>query len=319
MKYQLECKCCGHKWNSIKVNPLKCKKCGSSHWKIGKQLCQCGCGQLCFNKYVKNHSTKGIWQNPEYRKKQLKRLIENPPHKNKHHTEESKEKNRKAHIGIKKTPEQIEKMKGHKSWNKGLTKETDERIMNISEKNSKKHGEETSFYGKKHTLENIELMKKRQLPQQFKKGRIVSEEERQKSSEITINNIINGKIKKHPHNGSIRKDLKEYGYIFSMFEANMIRYLKYKNIKFEYQVPILLSNNRYYICDFYLPDRNKLFLEIKGYLREKQTEKYNLLQKDYPRMNWRIMFQLSDEWKNIVKEYSKIIPNWEFYKTNKNI
>lgn len=65
--------------------------------------------------------------------------------KGKHHSEESKEKNRQAHLGKKRSKESI--LKGletrkkngtyGKSWNKGLTKETDERVARSAEKLSK--------------------------------------------------------------------------------------------------------------------------------------------------------------------------------------
>jgi hypothetical protein len=192
----------------------------------------------------------------------------------KHHTQEAKEKISKATINMLNT-------KGHPLLG---TKQSLETIQNRINKT----------IGKKRTPQFCE-----------------------QQSERMKENILNGKCNNQYGKKGIREDLKEYGIISSTLEANMIRYLKYKNEIFEYQIPILLNNNRWYICDFYLPNKNKLFLEMKGYqkqIRNIQQEKYNLLQQNYPRMNWKILFQTSEEWKNIVKNYSKLIPNWEFYK-----
>jgi hypothetical protein len=115
----------------------------------------------------------------------------------------------------------------------------------------------------------------------------------------------------------IREDLKEYGSIASSIEANFIRYLKYIGEPFEYQVPILLSNNSWYICDFYLPNKNK-FIELKGYLREEARQKYELLKRDYPTMKWQLIMQLSEEWKKIV-DFKNDIPLWEHTKFDKDI
>jgi len=61
--------------------------------------------------------------------------------KGKHHTEESKEKNRQAILGKKHTKEHNENfgksMKGKIPWNKGLTKETDNRVKIIGDKRRK--------------------------------------------------------------------------------------------------------------------------------------------------------------------------------------
>jgi hypothetical protein len=250
--------------------------------------------------------TKKAMQNPKIKEK-MKKGMAIEREKNPKHNEECV----KSLIPFKKgytpwnkgmTKEKNENIGGG-GWNKGLTKETDERLNKSNIKRKKTFVDNNINEKISKTVKNL-----------WK-----NEEYRNNMQEKALENTLSGKNKQYGFREGIREDLKEYGYIRSAFEANFIRYLKYKNIKFEYQIPILLSNNKWYVCDFYLSYRNNLFLETKGYLRECSKTKYELLQKDYPRMNWQMLMQNSDNWKQIVKEYSGIIPNWEFYKTNKTV
>ena len=102
----------------------------------------------------------------------------------KKHTEETRQKigfGNKGKIILEETRQKIaEKLKGRKSWNKGLTKETDKRVENISKNNTGKkqteeiknkksilmsgennpmfgkYGEEHPAFGYKHTTEHIQ-------------------------------------------------------------------------------------------------------------------------------------------------------------------
>lgn len=213
-------------------------------------------------------------------------------------TEETKKKMSLAKLGKKKSKESIDnfikKMTGHKVSE--ITREK-LRLANTGKKMSEESKQKNSLAhsGKNHP--NF--------------GKHLSDTIRQKISDGHIKRVVNGTHNLYNGNGGVREDLKEYGYIASSLEANYIRYLKFINEPFEYQVPILLSNNRWYICDFYLPN-SKQFIELKGYLRENSKIKYDLLKLDYPMMKWRMIMQDENEWKNITKQYSKIIPNWEF-------
>ncbi len=69
-----------------------------------------------------------------------------------------------SNLGIKVSEEQLVNYRGKVPWNKGLTKETDERIVEYGKKvseslinnpNIKKFGQENPFYGKKHSEEQI--------------------------------------------------------------------------------------------------------------------------------------------------------------------
>jgi len=89
---------------------------------IEQKFCECGCGELVRNKFVSGHNSRVVHS-----------MF------GKHHKEESKEKNRKAHIGKQLTEEQISnikigiqraaiegkqigRQKGYVPWNKGLSK-----------------------------------------------------------------------------------------------------------------------------------------------------------------------------------------------------
>jgi hypothetical protein len=158
--------------------------------------------------------------------------------------------------------------------------------------------------GHVHSKSTIEKIRQKAI------GRLHKEETKAKMSDTSIKNIIAGKTHLLFSKGGIREDLKEYGHIASATEANYIRYLKYFEIEFEYQVPILLSNNRWYICDFYL-SKTKEFVELKGYLNEKNKIKYELLKQSYPIMNWKIILCNSIEWKKINQFGKENILHWE--------
>lgn len=200
------------------------------------------------------------------------------------------------------------------SWNRGLTKETnlslkimaDNKIgqhLNETHKNKISNGVKRNF---KETGRKIDV---NGIKNPFY-GKHHLEETRQILSEKSTANLLAGKTTIYQGRSFIREDLKEYGNIMSSFEANYIRYLKHINEPFEYQIPILLSNNRWYICDFYLPN-SKQFIELKGYLREKEKLKYELLKSSYLSMKWRMIMQASDEWKEITKKYCNQITRWE--------
>lgn len=90
----------------------------------------------------------------------------------------------------------------------------------------------------------------------------------------------------------------------SSWELNFAKILMYLNRKYEYEpTPFLLSNNRYYIPDFY-DYKNNCYYEIKGRWYEQGKEKFNLFIKEYPQ----IRIKLIDK-----KKYKRIIC---FFKKN---
>lgn len=206
--------------------------------------------------------------------------------------------------GIKHTAKSKEKMRikalGRKHNINTITKISQQKIEWL-----KTHS--NPMQGKKHTAEA-------RYKQSLKSnGRKQSEEEKSRRSDSAVERYLSGKVNIWQSRSGIRQDLKEYGKIASAFEADYIRYLKYINEPFEYQIPILLSNNHWYICDFYL-SRVKQFIELKGcpeLIRAVSKDKYKLVQIDYPIIKWRIIYKTSDEWKQMNNKYKYIIPNWE--------
>lgn len=235
------------------------------------------------------------WQDPEYRKKRVEdtsKLWDKPGFR------ENQSKKRKGN----------KYATGHK-----VSDET-KKIMSDIKIQKYKNGYIRPMLGFHQSQDSKSQMSKSHMEQKvWNKGLKFPEDSCPKMSDSVLNRTLRDGFNKSKRN--IRKDLKEYGNIMSSLEANMIRYLKLKNEPFDYQIPILLSNNRWYVCDFYLPNKHKLFLETKGWkgqMDEKCNKKYELLQKDYSRINWRILFQNSGEWKNIVKKYAHQISNWGF-------
>lgn len=132
-------------WGNINKNCVTCKK----EFITTKSQNHNFCSQEC---YWKDKKGKHVSPDTEFKKNNI------PYMAGRHHSEKTKEKNRQKHLG-------------KKSWNKGLTKETDIRIRNI---------------GRKHS----EIMKKMYVEGklkpnsgQFKKGRRLSEESERKRFE----------------------------------------------------------------------------------------------------------------------------------------
>lgn len=146
------------------------------------------------------------------------------------------------------------------AWNKGLTKETDERVKKYSETISKNtKGENNFWFGKTH-------------------------------SEESKNKISKG-LKRFCENTESRKRLRDIGrkggygkkgytkngtYYASTFEKHCFEYLEENNIKFEAHKEIPNSSN---VSDIYLVNKN-LWIELDGINRE-QKKKY--IGKNYER------------------------------------
>lgn len=77
----------------------------------------------------------------------------------------------------------------------------------------------------------------------------------------------------------------------SSWEKRYAEYLKQSSVDFLYenkQFP--LSNGKSYVADFYLPATDE-YVEIKGYLSDGQSEKYELFRKEYPAVKWKILYR----------------------------
>jgi hypothetical protein len=131
--------------------------------------------------------------------------------------------------------------------------------------------------------------------------------------------VINA-IKHNRHNikaygiGGFRKDLNDT--FRCMAEANFARILTYNKIKFQKEVPFnLYENNKLlttYFLDFLIGDNQGI--EIKGFGNDynfKNKEKIILFTKQYPNIKLKVLYCTSQEWKNLEKKYSALIPLWE--------
>lgn len=154
-----------------------------------------------------------------------------------------------------------------------------------------------------------EMMKKRNA---ITGGNMLGKTQKPEAIEKMRNaRVLSMKEGRH-YKGKFRKDLGQY--FRSKFEANYARFLKWFGMQYEFEsekCEFVLSNGSRYMCDFYLPEIEQ-FIETKGYdWKDKTKNKYVLFQKDYPDVKWRILWQTSFEWKDIIKQYSKLIPCWE--------
>lgn len=139
-------------------------------------------------------------------------------------------------------------IKEHGPWNKGLTKETDERLRKKAERAKGKYKNGHKPY--KHTEET----KKR-----------ISESQKQRCKELGTN--LCGKGLRGHYKGFICQSSWELAYVIYCLDhgINIIRNKQY----FEY---ILDGEKHLYFPDFYEVDNN-LYVEIKGYYDKKSKAK----------------------------------------------
>lgn len=181
---------------------------------------------------------------------------------------------------------------GRTPWNKGLTKEDDERLLSISEK--------VREWNKAHMTPEIRLKISQTLKQKYAQG-----------------------MKIPQARGNKRADLGMY--FRSTWEANYARTLNYQNITWSYEqesFPLVDSNEEMvavYTPDFFLPD-DKL-IEIKGHAVaaddwecncsrcERDKMKMLLFAEQYPERDIDIIGK--KEYTNICATYARIVDNWE--------
>lgn len=137
----------------------------------------------------------------------------------------------------------------------------------------------------------------------------------------------NGKIKIHLNGRTgYRIDLGFEDYFKSALEADFARFLKFFNLKYEYELKTFITENGAYTPDFFLPELN-LFVELKGVENTgKPFEKLmtkNLSKQDVVSLSHSIITITQKEFINGLKlaEIWKIIPNLEQrnYKKSKEL
>jgi len=158
-------------------------------------------------------------------------------------------------------------------WNKGLTKESDERILKYAQKVSiKKCGIPLS---EKHRLSLIVANRKIAFNQKISKS-------------------------------GIRQNLNNQ-YFRSTWEANLARILNYLGIKWEYESRRIFLNDCSYLPDFYLPDF-KIYIEVKGD-RFGKDKKLQLLHQQIPNFPLKVLDR--EGYQILQRKYSCIINGWE--------
>lgn len=154
---------------------------------------------------------------------------------------------------------------GRIAWNKGLTKETDERLKKQSEtaKQKYKDGENKVWCD----------------------GLTKESDERIKKASIKIQNTIDKKIKDNNWHNShnlvyLYKDFKFDSYWEVLFVQFLDKYniLWVRNNKDSFEYTYQNSSHKYY-PDFYLPDYD-LYIEVKGYFSDKDINKWEQFTKN---------------------------------------
>ncbi|MDO8663831.1 MAG: DNA polymerase III subunit alpha, partial [Candidatus Wildermuthbacteria bacterium] len=179
---------------------------------------------------------------------------------------------------------------GGKPWNFGITAENNETLKKTGEKISK------ALSGR-----SLEELWGKERAEYFK----LSHSKRMKGK----NNPMFGKQCPH-RKGGFREDLKHY--VRSTWEADFARILKLKNVDYQYE-PSTFKLTRlngeilHYTPDFYVKSANT-FYEIKGFLRDLDSEKMELFKEQYPQYNFVVIN--TTKFAEFALEYKTLI-NWE--------
>lgn len=180
----------------------------------------------------------------------------------KKHTEKTKQKMR-------------EKRLGGKSWNKGLTKESDERVERGASKirgvpKSEEHtrkmkdnmpdmsGERNGMFGRNHSPKSKQQMRKRHVFH----------------------------IKRFHYNSQLEGEIC----FRSSWELKFAKWLDSKNIPWLYEIQTFNLGDMSYTPDFYLPTSN-LFVEVKGYMSSRNKEQINKFLDNYPEETLQILYK----------------------------
>jgi len=200
-------------------------------------------------------------------------------------------------------------------WCKGLTKEIDIRILNLSKKISKALKGRKITWGNKVSQTRKIRIANGDIIVHNKNKNMNNYEPLKRMSETRINKILKGQIRFTGGNSNrgFRQDLNHY--FRSSLESNFARILNYKNISFGYEIKrysVILDNNKLgsYLPDFWI---NGKIYELKGYLDKKTENKIKCFEKQYG-LKINIIQQKSDLWKWLENRYNKLIPKWEYYK-----
>lgn len=110
--------------------------------------------------------------------------------------------------------------------------------------------------------------------------------------------------------GGFREDIGHY--VRSRWEANICRSLKFSGIDYKYEPTFFILETTSGPIT-YTPDIkiNSSYIEIKGWWREVDKLKKELMRQQFPHIN--IYYIEPTEYYELEKEFGKLIPNWEFH------
>ena len=189
--------------------------------------------------------------------------------------------------------------KDYQSWNKGLSKETDQRLLKTSNtyKKNFKTGKIKNI-GHTHTKETKEYL-----------------------SQLRVNYLNSAQyiskpggmfkfVKKH----KVKNLLGKQVLVQRTWEYNVALKLNENNILWQRGNTISYIDagvNRKYIPDFYLPELNE-YIEVKGYFSDKNKNKMNLVVLQNP--NIKIKFILQKDYQLLLKDINHYqnIPYYQF-------
>jgi hypothetical protein len=182
--------------------------------------------------------------------------------------------------------------KGKVSWCKGLTKETDFRVANIAKKLS------------------ITLTGKPSILKGKTKDNCLSLAKASETMKEKIKSGIYTPINRYQKRLGFRKDLDRS--FKSSWESNVARIFMLNNICWEYE-----SNHCKFdlvdslmIIDFYLPEKD-IYIEVKGYLNLKSKEKMKSFINKYPEESKKVFIIDSDVYNVLKDKYQNLIKEWE--------
>lgn len=216
-------------------------------------------------------------------------------------------------------------VRGRVTWNKNLTKHTDERLLRLSKRvsdtmkgvrKSKVHGKNISK-GRKGMVFSEEHCRRIGLSSA---KRWEEEEYREKTKQSHISDpkcsccicrILRGEgvVGAGTGIGGVRPDLNQY--FRSRWEANVARILNYEELvwKYEHKSFLLIRSNGTKVT--YRPDFNVegVWWEVKGYMRPEDREKIELFKQQYCEESFILVDAI--KYNQLKSRYKKLIPNWE--------
>lgn len=158
-------------------------------------------------------------------------------------------------------------LKGHKSWSKGLTKNTDERLMKMSNTTKERYKN-----GELHV---------------WSEGLTKDTDERVKHQSDTMSNIMKQKIKDGvwvDNCSKIHKIYYDNEEFDSSWECEFYKFLKEHNVEIQrckqwFEYVDSKGKTRLYFPDFYLKEFD-LYIEIKAFSKEKDKLKWEQFPND---------------------------------------